>query len=152
VVDLKEIRSVTDFQRNAKTHVARIRKSKAPLVLTVNGQAAIVVQDAVAYQQLLSRVGELEDELAAVAAIRVGLEDKRAGRVKPARAALKALGIWLAHSRWVRQSTSRGASRTGVVVGCAERVPRRSYSAASSSCSLPCASALVRALRLRWLR
>jgi len=96
MLDLDEIRSVTDFQRNAKAHVARIKKSKAPLVLTVNGRAEVVVQDAAAYQQLLHRVAELEDELAAVSAIRVGLADKQQRRVKPARAALTALGKKLA--------------------------------------------------------
>lgn len=96
MLDLKEIRSVTDFQRNAKTHVARIKRSKTPLVLTVNGRAEVVVQDATAYQELLDRVETLEAELAVVAAIRVGLEDKAEGRVRPARAALKALGKKLA--------------------------------------------------------
>ena len=96
MLDLNEIRSVTDFQRNAKIHVARIKRSKAPLVLTVNGRAEIVVQDAATYQQLLHHVDELEAELAAISAIRVGLEDKQQGRVRPARVALKALGKKLA--------------------------------------------------------
>jgi len=96
MLDLNEIRSVTDFQRNAKDHLARIKRSKTPLVLTVNGRAEVVVQDAVAYQKLLHRVEELETELEAVNAIRVGLEDKQQGRVRPARAALKRLGRKLA--------------------------------------------------------
>jgi PHD/YefM family antitoxin component YafN of YafNO toxin-antitoxin module len=96
MLDLNEIRSVTDFQRNAKDHLARIKRSKTPLVLTVNGRAEVVVQDAVAYQKLLHRVEELETELEALNAIRVGLEDKQQGRVRPARAALKRLGRKLA--------------------------------------------------------
>jgi PHD/YefM family antitoxin component YafN of YafNO toxin-antitoxin module len=96
MLDLNEIRSVTDFQRNAKDHLARIKRSKTPLVLTVNGRAEVVVQDAVAYQKLLHRVEELETELEAVNAIRVGLEEKQQGRVRPARAALKRLGRKLA--------------------------------------------------------
>jgi PHD/YefM family antitoxin component YafN of YafNO toxin-antitoxin module len=96
MLDLNEIRSVTDFQRNAKEHLARIKRSKTPLVLTVNGRAEVVVQDAVAYQKLLHRVEELETELEAVNAIRVGLEEKQQGRVRPARAALKRLGRKLA--------------------------------------------------------
>jgi hypothetical protein len=47
-IDVKDIRSVTDFQRNAKVHVARLKKTKAPMVLTVNGNASVVVQDAAA--------------------------------------------------------------------------------------------------------
>ena len=96
MLDLNEIRSVTDFQRNAKDHVARIKVSRAPLVLTVNGKAEVVVQDAAAYQELLHRVEALESELAAMEAIRVGPEDKKEGRVQPARAALKSLGRRLA--------------------------------------------------------
>lgn len=96
MLDLSEIRSVTDFQRNAKAHMARIKKSKVPLVLTMNGRAEIVVQDAGAYQELLNRVEELQTEVATVSAIRLGLEDKRAGRVRPAGEALKALRAGLA--------------------------------------------------------
>jgi PHD/YefM family antitoxin component YafN of YafNO toxin-antitoxin module len=91
-LDLNDIRSVTDFQRNAKVHVARLKKTKAPMVLTVNGSAAIVVQDASAYQKLQNRIEELESEREFVAAVRVGLADVEAGRIQPALAALKTLG------------------------------------------------------------
>jgi PHD/YefM family antitoxin component YafN of YafNO toxin-antitoxin module len=88
MIDLREVRSVTDFQRNAKEYVGKLRKSRTPLVLTVNGRAELVVQDAGSYQDLLDRLDELE----AVAAIRVGLEDMAKGKVQPARKALKDLG------------------------------------------------------------
>jgi PHD/YefM family antitoxin component YafN of YafNO toxin-antitoxin module len=80
-LNVRDIRSVTDFQRSAKTHVARLRKTKAPMVLTVNGSAAIVVQDAGAYQKLVDRVEELEYERDFVAAVNEGLEDIKQGRV-----------------------------------------------------------------------
>jgi len=82
-LNIKDIRSVTDFQRNAKTHVARLKKTKAPMVLTVNGSAAIVVQDAATYQELLDRVDELEYEREFVAAVNEGLRDVAEGRVYP---------------------------------------------------------------------
>jgi prevent-host-death family protein len=91
-LDLKDIRSVTDFQRNAKEHVARLKKTRAPMVLTVNGSAAIVVQDASAYQKLQDRIEELESEREFVAAVHVGLADVESGRTRPALPALKALG------------------------------------------------------------
>ena len=91
-LDLKDIRSVTDFQRNAKVHVARLKKTKAPMVLTVNGNAAIVVQDAGAYQALQNRIEELESEREFVSAVRVGVADMEAGRTQPALPALKNLG------------------------------------------------------------
>ena len=62
-LDLKDIRSVTDFQRNAKAHISRLKKTKAPMVLTVNGKAAVIVQDADAYQKFIGRLEELEHKL-----------------------------------------------------------------------------------------
>ncbi len=50
MIDLREVRSVTEFQRNIKDYVGRLTKNKTPLVLTVNGRAALVVQDAESYQ------------------------------------------------------------------------------------------------------
>jgi len=84
-IDITDIRSVTDFQRNAKKHVARLRKTKAPMVLTVNGSASVVVQDAATYQELVNRIDALEYEREVVAAIRVGLDDVEAGRISPVR-------------------------------------------------------------------
>jgi PHD/YefM family antitoxin component YafN of YafNO toxin-antitoxin module len=98
-IDVKDIRSVTDFQRNAKTHITRLKKTKAPMVLTVNGSASVVVQDANSYQRLRDRIDALEYERDVVAAIRVGLADVEAGREHPAREALKALGRELGVSR-----------------------------------------------------
>lgn len=98
-INLEDIHSVTDFQRNAKAHVARLRKTKAPMVLTVNGSASVVVQDAATYQELLNHVEELEYERAFVAAIHEGLKDVEEGRVYPAKEALQALGRKLGISR-----------------------------------------------------
>ena len=38
----------------------RLKETKAPIVLTVNGKATAVVQDAEGYQQLLHRIELLE--------------------------------------------------------------------------------------------
>ena len=88
MIDLREVRSVTDFQRNAKQYVGKLKKSGTPLVLTVNGRAELVVQDAASYQSLLDRLEELE----VVAAIRIGLEEAKAGKGQPAIQALEELG------------------------------------------------------------
>ena len=92
MLDLNEIRSVTDFQRNAKAHVTHLRKSKAPMVLTVNGSAAVVVQDAVAYQEMANRIEELEERQRFIAAVNEGLAEAEAGHVYQAREALEELG------------------------------------------------------------
>jgi len=46
MIDLREVRSVTEFQRNIKDYVGRLKQRRTPLVLTVNGRAELVVQDA----------------------------------------------------------------------------------------------------------
>ena len=82
-LDLKDIRSVTDFQRNAKAHITRLRKTKTPLVLTTNGAASVVVQDALAYQHAMERLEELEERERFVTAVNEGIADMRAGRMIP---------------------------------------------------------------------
>lgn len=84
MISLKDIQSLTDFKRNTAEYVKKIKKSKNPLVLTVNGKAEIVVQDAEAYQAMLERVERAE----AVEAIRKGIESFERGEGKPAREAL----------------------------------------------------------------
>jgi len=60
-IDLNEIHSMTDFLRNAKDYAQRLKKSGQPAVLTVNGQAELVVQDAKSYQDLLSKARETDN-------------------------------------------------------------------------------------------
>ncbi len=74
-----DIHSLSDFERRTGTFVKRMRGSGHPLVLTINGKAAIVVQDAAAYQELRDRIDELE----ALSGIKRGLTDVAAGRVTP---------------------------------------------------------------------
>ena len=73
-----DIRSLSDFKRNTVELLDRLRKTGHPLVLTINGKAELVVQDAEAYQTLLDRVETIEG-------IQRGLADVKAGRTKPAR-------------------------------------------------------------------
>ena len=70
MIDLREIRSVTEFQRNIKDYVGRLKKNKTPLVLTVNGRAELVVQDAESYQVMLERLERAET----LAAIKRGID------------------------------------------------------------------------------
>ena len=84
------IDSLTNFKRQTADYLARLHKTGEPVVLTVNGKAEVVVQDAAAYQKLLDAAHRAERE-ETVAAIREGLADVKAGRTKPARTALKAL-------------------------------------------------------------
>ena len=84
------IDSLTNFKRQTADYLQRLHATGDPLVLTVNGKAEVVVQDAAAYQRLVELAARADRE-EAVAAIREGLADAESGRVKPARKALKAL-------------------------------------------------------------
>ena len=91
MLDLENgIESLTNFKRNTADYLQQLHQTGTPLVLTVNGRAEVVVQDAVAYQRLLERAAKA-DLAETVEAIREGLADSAAGRVKPARKALQAL-------------------------------------------------------------
>lgn len=80
MVNVTDIHSLTEFQRHAKSLIEKVKASKSPLVLTVNGRPAVVVQDAEMYQALVERLREMED----LAAIREGLAEAEAGDVRPA--------------------------------------------------------------------
>ena len=77
----KDIQSLTTFRRQSGNFMKQLKKSKRPVVLTVNGKAAAVVQDAEAYQRLLDIAASANEE----EAIRQGLEDVKKGRTRPAR-------------------------------------------------------------------
>lgn len=77
----KDIHSLSDFKRKTGELLEQMRGSGHPLVLTINGKAEIVVQDATSYQRLLERIYELE----ALEGIKRGLADVAAGRVTPLR-------------------------------------------------------------------
>ena len=49
----RDIMSLSTFKRDSNKVMRQMKKTKAPVVLTVNGKAAIVVQDAESYQSLL---------------------------------------------------------------------------------------------------
>jgi len=77
----KDIQSLTSFRRSSGDFMRRLRKSKRPVVLTVNGKAAAIVQDAEAYQRLLDIAARSDAE----EGIRQGLDDVAHGRTRPAK-------------------------------------------------------------------
>lgn len=82
MIDLtKDIQSLTTFRRNSSDFMKQLKKTKRPIVLTVNGKAEAVVQDAVSYQRLLD-IAAAGNPLEG---IRQGREDAREGRVKSAK-------------------------------------------------------------------
>ena len=75
MIDLREVRSVTDFQKNIKSYVEQLRGSSTPMVLTVNGKAELVVQNVETYQELLNEV----EHARFVAAVNQGIREMEAG-------------------------------------------------------------------------
>ena len=88
MVNMTDIHSITDFQRNVKSHLKHLKETGRPEVLTVNGKAALIVQDAESYQRLLDLVERAE----AVDGMQRGLDDVKRGRTRPMRAAVEELG------------------------------------------------------------
>lgn len=92
MIDLREITSVTDFQKNIRSHIQKLKGSRTPMVLTVNGKAELVVQDAETYQELLNEV----ERARFVAAVNVGIQEMEAGLGRDAAEALGELRAKLA--------------------------------------------------------
>ena len=82
----KDIQAVTTFRNNSAAFLEQLKRTKRPMILTVNGKAAAVVQDAAAYQRLLDVAAQADVN----EGVRQGLEDVKEGRVTPAREALTA--------------------------------------------------------------
>jgi prevent-host-death family protein len=79
----RDIHSLTNFKRNTNELVKQMKETKAPVVLTVNGKAELVVQDAASYQEMRDRLEEID----AVEGIRRGLEQMHRGEGQPAQEA-----------------------------------------------------------------
>jgi PHD/YefM family antitoxin component YafN of YafNO toxin-antitoxin module len=77
----KDIQSLTTFRRLSGDFMKQLKKSKRPVVLTVKGKAAAIVQDAEAYQRLLDIAARADSE----EGIRQGLDDVAHGRTRPAK-------------------------------------------------------------------
>jgi prevent-host-death family protein len=77
----KDIQSLTNFRRNSAKFLKQIKKSKQPVVLTVNGKAEAIVQDAEEYQRLLDIAARAD----VYEALRQSDDDIAHGRMRPAR-------------------------------------------------------------------
>jgi len=78
MIALQDIRSLTDFQRNTKSHLRRLKSSGRLEVLTVNGKAELIVQSATAYEEMVD----------AIRGIQRGLDEMKAGKGEPPRKVL----------------------------------------------------------------
>ena len=72
----RDIQSLTDFKKNTSEFVEQLKRTGEPVVLTINGKAELVVQDAAAYQKLR----HVAEDARVLEGIRQGIEDMNAGR------------------------------------------------------------------------
>ncbi|MCE2718459.1 MAG: type II toxin-antitoxin system Phd/YefM family antitoxin [Dolichospermum sp.] len=79
IFSLSDIHPLSEFQRGAKMFLDKLKETKSPIVLIVNGKAAAVVQDAESYQTLIDRLELLES----VANIRQSINEFRQGEGMP---------------------------------------------------------------------
>ncbi len=59
-LDTSQIHPVSDFIRNHKAHIARLKETRTPEVLTVNGRAEVVMLDAESYEKLMGHIRNME--------------------------------------------------------------------------------------------
>lgn len=83
----KDIQSLSHFKRKTPEVLKRMRKTGNPVVLTINGKAEVVVQDAAAYQQLI----DLAQKAEMLEFLRQSRQDIDAGRTEPALEVLEQL-------------------------------------------------------------
>lgn len=78
----EDIRSVSELKRDTKKIFRHLRDTGRPVVVTVKGKPGVVLLDAAVYEKRLA-------EANLVRLLAEGEADIRAGRVRPAREALK---------------------------------------------------------------
>ena len=75
----RDIQSLSTFKRDTAKVIRQLKKTGQPVVLTVNGKAELVVQDAESYQKLL----DAKDRMEAIEGIKRGLESMKRNAGKP---------------------------------------------------------------------
>lgn len=95
----RDIQSLTMFKRQTNDIVKQLRKTGEPVILTVNGKAELVVQDAAAYQAMMDRIEAIEG-------IREGLKDAQDGHVVSAKSSISQLRK--RHAALSRRSDKKG--------------------------------------------
>lgn len=83
-----DIHSLSHFKRKTAAVIKRLKETGNPVVLTVNGKAEVVVQDAGAYQRLI----DLTEKAEMMEFLRESKADADAGRTVPTREFLESLG------------------------------------------------------------
>ena len=75
----QDIQPLSTFKRNTNQLITQMKNTGHPIVLTINGKAELVIQDATSYQKLLDTIEELET----IMELKKGLEDMAQGHTRP---------------------------------------------------------------------
>ena len=76
----EEINSLSNFKRNTTEFIEQLKETGKPIVLTINGRAELIVQDAGSYQKLL----EIAEKIETIEALKPAIEEMQAGKGEPA--------------------------------------------------------------------
>ena len=75
----EDIHPLTDFKRNTSEFLRQLKETGNPVVLTINGKAELVVQDAASYQRLF----DLAERLETIQAVKEGIGSVDRGEGTP---------------------------------------------------------------------
>jgi PHD/YefM family antitoxin component YafN of YafNO toxin-antitoxin module len=68
---LQDIKPLSTFKQNAAKIIANIKATKRPTIITINGNAEIVIQDAETYQEMINIIEHFKN----IQCIQKGLDD-----------------------------------------------------------------------------
>jgi PHD/YefM family antitoxin component YafN of YafNO toxin-antitoxin module len=71
-----EINSLSNFKRNTGEFVEQLKNTGKPIILTINGKAELVVQDAGSYQKML----EIAERLETIEALKPAIAEMKVGK------------------------------------------------------------------------
>ena len=83
----RDINSLSNFKRNTNDFLKQMRRTRQPIVLTVNGKAELVVQDATSYQELLA----VKERWETMQSLQRGLAEMERGEGQPLAEAIAAI-------------------------------------------------------------
>ena len=92
---VREIDSLSNFKQNTPEFLRQLKESGNPVFLTIDGKAEVVVQDTDSYRKLIERIERAEW----IEAIRISIEEMRAGKGIPAEEVLAEMRQILAENQ-----------------------------------------------------
>ncbi|WP_337177119.1 prevent-host-death protein [Paludisphaera sp.] len=91
----RDIHPLPDCKRRASEFLDQLQRSGEPVVLTINGEAELVVQDSASYRQLMD-IARRADEMES---LRVAVEEMKAGKGRPIEAMFAEMEAQLAAAK-----------------------------------------------------